>query len=111
MTATDENLRRLKQMTMEEDAAIKPECDGCTECQGAPAICERAFSDEQLKVYLEMSETIERAAYAVLLRKAKNSEVTFPSGIKLPDQSEYYLRIARTYRTSRTRTLARADDI
>lgn len=110
MEATEDKLRRLKLMTQEDDAFAVPECDGCAECAGAPGICERAFTDEQLHAYLEMAGTLEQAARAVLLRKAKNSEIAFPSGIRLPDQSEYYLRLARTYRVSRSRALRRADD-
>lgn len=106
-------LEQLKLLTEEADAGgISPGCDQCGLCPGAQAIPTREFTDEQLLAFLALEGyDLRRTAYAVLMRKAQNSQVTLASGIVLPDNSAYWLRLASMQRRGRTGLLPRADDV
>lgn len=62
------------------------------------------FSDEELMYHLEKQGTLEKAAYRCLLLKAENTSVSV-SGMNLPDDSQYYRKLAQQYRPSNSGTL------
>jgi hypothetical protein len=113
---TDEELQallaKLKVLTEETDeGGIAPACDLCELCEGATPISARDYTDDQLLFFLDMYDyDLQRTAYHVLLRKAQNTQITLGSGIALPDNSAYWLRLAATQRPSRTGMLKRADE-
>lgn len=106
-------LAQLKLLVEESDQAVlSPPCEmQCEGCPGATPISTRTMSDEQLLAFLACEDwDVKRTAYKVLIYKSKASDIALSSGLKLPDQSEYYRRLARMYRPNAGGTLARADD-
>jgi hypothetical protein len=108
----EKRLAQLKVLTEETDeGGIAAPCDGCDLCPGALPMSTRDYTDAQLLIYLEMADyDVRDAAYNVLLRKAQNSGITLASGITLPDNSAYWLRLAAIQRRSRTGVMLRADE-
>lgn len=110
---TEDKLRQLKRLVEEDDQnTISPPCEqNCPGCPGAQPISTRTMTDEQLAGFLACEGgDVMRAAYKVLIYKSKASDITLSSGLRLPDQSEHYLRLARLYRPNAGGILARADD-
>lgn len=113
-----ERLRRL----VGEDGQQGPSCPSCPESwadgtgtDGADgASCptsQRELTDEQLQALLdECGGDVAVAAYQALLYKSQNSGLTLASGLRLPDQSAHYRRLARLYRPQGRGTLRRADE-
>lgn len=115
MTQTQENeaLESLKMLVEESDQAVlNPPCElACPGCGGAQPISTRTMTDEQLLAQLRLYDwNVKRAAYAVLIYKSKASDVTLSSGLKLPDQSGYFRRLASMYRTPGGGMLHRVDE-
>ena len=106
-------LEKLKVLTEETDeGGIAPACDLCELCEGATPIPLRDYTDDQLLVFLELYDyDLQTTAYHVLLRKAKNDNIKLSSGITLPDNSEYWLRLAAAQRPSRTGMMLRIDEV
>lgn len=99
-------LERLRRLVGEGGTAIP---SSCPDCPGAPV--QRELTDEQLEALLdECGGDVAVAAYQALLYKSKQSDLTLASGLKLPDQSAYYRRMARLYRPQRAGGLRRADE-
>lgn len=89
------------------DGATCPSCPSCPD--GAPS--QRELTDEQLQALLdECGGDVAVAAYQALLYKSQNSGLTLASGLRLPDQSAHYRRLARLYRPQGRGTLRRADE-
>ena len=105
-------LVKLKALTEEtDDGAIVPACDECDLCAGAEPISTRDYTDDQLLFFLEYHEyDLQKTAYDVLLRKAKNNGVKLASGISLPDNSAHWLRLAAAQRPNKTGMLLRPDE-
>lgn len=55
------------------------------------------FSDEELQMCLDDSESFEMAAYELLLLKSENTSLQI-SGLNIQDTSSYFKRLAATYR-------------
>lgn len=55
------------------------------------------FTDEDLQNYLESCDSFETALYELLLLKSENTSVEL-QGLTLNDTSEYFKRLALTYR-------------
>lgn len=73
--------------------------------------CESDLTDEQLETLLdECGGDVAVAAYQALLYKSRNTGLTLASGLRLPDQSGHYRRLARLYRPQGRGMLARADE-
>ena len=107
-----DKLQLLKLLAGEDGQSETPDCGGCTLCTGASAAGGNTYTEDELLTILRAyGGDARRAAYAVLLRKAEQSDIRFPSGLQLPNQSEYYLRLARHVRTNATRTVPRADGV
>lgn len=86
------------------DGATCPDGTG-----GAPS--QRVLTDDQLQALLdECGGDVAVAAYQALLYKSQNSGLTLASGLRLPDQSAHYRRLARLYRPQARGTLRRADE-
>lgn len=111
---TDEEkelIKQLRLLTAEYENAKKPDCGGCTLCSGAEEMGGQAYTDDELLTILNVyGGNLIKAAYAILLRKAEASGIRFPSGLELPDEAGYYLRLARHIRGNATRTVKRADN-
>lgn len=61
------------------------------------------FSDDELVYFIEKNNgNVEDAAYQALLAKAETSHLSI-AGLSLSDTSEYWLRLAQSYRASKTR--------
>lgn len=70
----------------------------------------RMLSDETLEALIaEADGDLRRAAYLGALRKARNDAVTLPDGTRLESQRDYWLTVARSYRTNFTGGMPRAD--
>ena len=116
MELTDEQqamLTQLKRLVEEDDqAAISPPCEAqCDGCPGASPISTRTMTDEQLASMLALCNwDIKKSAYMVLVYKARNSDISLPSGLRMPDQSAHYLRLASLYRTNAGGMLTRIDE-
>lgn len=118
MRPSDADIERrmtlLKQLTEEDSAevgGVAPGCEACGQCTGAGAISTRSYTDAQLLAWLEAERwNVYKAAYTVLLRKAEHTQVTLSSGIVLPDNSAYWLRLAQSVRRNRTGMALRADE-
>lgn len=91
-----------------------PDGTGTDGADGAPCACptsQRELTDEQLQALLdECGGDVAVAAYQALLYKSRNSGLTLASGLRLPDQSAHYRRLARLYRPQGRGTLRRADE-
>lgn len=55
------------------------------------------FTDEDLQNYLDSCDSFETALYELLLLKSENTSVQL-QGLTLQDTSEYFKRLALTYR-------------
>lgn len=61
----------------------------------------RVLDDRTLEVLLDQADgDLRRAAYLGALRKAHDDAVTLPDGTRLESQREYWLTVARSYRTN-----------
>lgn len=70
----------------------------------------RTLSDGQLAALLEAAGgDLRRAAYEGALRKARNDGITLPDGTRLESNREYWLAVARSYRTNHTGGMLRPD--
>lgn len=99
-------LARLKLLTDEVDA----EAVAGTECETCAEGDERFYTDAELEEILTLHEgDVREAAYDVLLRKAKITDIRLAGGTQLPDQRVYWLSRARAVRPNRGRAGARAD--
>ena len=107
-----EALTALKAIAQEtEDTLIPPCAMGCADCPGAQPVSLRSLSDQRLTEMLVMHDyNVKAAAYQALLEKSKITDIKLPSGMALPDQSAYFLRLASYYRPNHTRPLTRADE-
>ena len=106
-------LSTLKVMVEESDQAVlSPPCTlACEGCSGAEPISTRTMTDEQLTAQLQLHDwNVKQTAYFVLMYKAKASDVTLSSGLRLPDQSKHYRRLASLYRTNKGGMLHRHDE-
>ena len=106
-------LEPLKLLVEETDqAALSPPCEmACPGCPGGSPISTRTMTDEQLLAFLAANGwKLRKTAYQVLIHKSRASDIALSSGFRLPDQSEYYLRLARMYRINSGGMLHRADD-
>lgn len=73
------------------------------------ALSPRMFSDEQLQDYLTLNDgDVENAAYQVLLLKSQSTQATL-AGMTLPEQQNYYLRLAKRVRKNAGGAVGRAD--
>lgn len=116
MALTDEQqakLTQLKQLVEEDDqAALSPPCETqCEGCPGAIQISTRAMTDDQLIAHLQLHAwDVRKTAYTVLVYKARNNDISLPSGLRMPDQSAHYLRLASLYRKTSSGMLTRVDE-
>ncbi|MBQ9993974.1 MAG: hypothetical protein IJP17_04620 [Clostridia bacterium] len=78
--------------------------DGCIECG-----C--TLSDEELSGLLERYSDINTAAYHACVRLSQENDVHMPDGTVMPTQSEYWLRMALTFRKNLGGTMRRADEV
>ena len=70
----------------------------------------RTLDDDLLTTLLEASGgNLRRAAYEGALRKARNDAITLPDGTRLDSNRDYWLAVARSYRTNFTGGMPRAD--
>ena len=64
------------------------------------------FSDEQLQFYAEKNNyDINKTAYECLLTKAEEYSIALPGGLSLPNNKEYWLRLAKKYRPNGSKIL------
>ena len=64
------------------------------------------FTDEQLNFYLESNgNDIEKTAYQCFLLKAEDDSIALPGGLSLPNNKDYWLRLAKKYKPNGSRIL------
>ena len=57
------------------------------------------FSDEDLTFYYEQNNCdFNRTVYRCAMLKAEDDSIALPGGLSLPNNREYWLRLARMYR-------------
>lgn len=57
------------------------------------------FSDEDLAFYYEQNNCdFNRTVYKCAMLKAEDDSIALPGGLSLPNNREYWLRLARMYR-------------
>ncbi|MCL2486906.1 MAG: hypothetical protein FWE86_04830 [Oscillospiraceae bacterium] len=74
---------------------------GCPQCP---------VSDAELCGLLDKYGEVRAAAYAACVRLSESTSMRLPGGGATPDQSGYWLRLARLYRPDYSRHVGRADD-
>lgn len=63
----------------------------------------RTLTDERLELLLQEADgDLRRAAYKGAILKARNSALRLPDGVTMESQREYWLTVARSYRSSCT---------
>ena len=81
--------------------------------RGGTSCCPAGESDlyAWLSALLEQcGGNINRAAYTACLSLAKETGLRLPDGTTLPNDAPYWMRLARVYRPSASKTLPRADE-
>ncbi len=69
------------------------------------------FSDEELLHILKNCRfDVCSATYDCLLKKAEDDSVTLPSGLTVPNNKGYWLRLARRYRHNKAGIIKRSDE-
>jgi len=68
------------------------------------------YSDSELEEFLEVHETVEKAAYAICRNLASITDVTFGSN-SVVSMSKFWLSKAVEFRTPSHGRIARADEI
>lgn len=64
------------------------------------------FSDGELEYYYDKNnQDINNTAYECFLVKAEDDSISLPGGLSLPNNKEYWLRLARKYRPNGSRIL------
>ena len=64
------------------------------------------FTDEELAYYLEKNDcNLDKATYECLLLKSEDDSISLPGGLSLPDNSAYWLKLAKKYKPNGTRCL------
>lgn len=64
------------------------------------------FTDEELAYYLEKnSNDVTKTAYECLLLKAEDDSISLPGGLNLPNNKQYWLNIAKKYKSNGSRIL------
>ena len=57
------------------------------------------FSDEELDYYLNKNNNdLDKTTYECLLLKAEDDSISLPGGLQLPNNSNYWLRLAKQYK-------------
>lgn len=68
------------------------------------------LSDAQLNALLLQYPNIRDAAYHACIMLSRDTSLSLPDGMSIPDQSAYWLRLARMFRDNASRTVGRADE-
>ena len=64
------------------------------------------FSEDDLEYYYEKNnKDINNTAYECFLIKAEDDSISLPGGLSLPNNKEYWLRLARKYRPNGSKIL------
>lgn len=64
------------------------------------------FTDEELKHYLSKNDNdINKTSYECLLLKSEDDSISLPGGLQLANNSTYWLRLAKKYKTNGSRCL------
>lgn len=64
------------------------------------------FSDDDLEYYYDKNnKDINNTAYECFLIKAEDDSISLPGGLSLPNNKEYWLRLARKYRPNGSKIL------
>ncbi len=59
------------------------------------------FSDEEIESFIKSSDSIEQALYDLLILKSENTALNI-SGLTTAETSDYFRRLAATYRPNNT---------
>lgn len=95
-------LQRLKLLCLE---TAEEGGDACT-----ASLSPRMFSDAALRKYLELYKgDVDKTAYNILKMKAQSTKASI-AGMDLPEQQNYYLRLANSVRPNAGRAVGRADE-
>ncbi len=69
------------------------------------------FSEDELLHTLKICQfDVASATYECLLKKAEDDSITLPSGLSVPNNKGYWLRLARRFRRNRSSILKRSDE-
>lgn len=64
------------------------------------------FTDEELDYYLKQNNNdLDLTTYECLLLKAEDDSISLPGGLQLANNSQYWLRLARKYKSNGSRCL------
>lgn len=64
------------------------------------------FTEEELDYYLKQNNNdLDLTTYECLLLKAEDDSISLPGGLQLANNSQYWLRLARKYKSNGSRCL------
>lgn len=64
------------------------------------------FSDEELSYYYTKNDSdLNNTIYECFLVKAEDDSISLPGGLSLPNNKEYWLRLAKKYRPNGSKVL------
>ena len=64
------------------------------------------FTDEEMAYYLQKNNyNVNAAAYECLIIKAENDSISLPGGLNIADNQNYWLRLAKKYKTNGSKIL------
>lgn len=64
------------------------------------------FNDEELNYYLDKNDNdLDKTTYECLLLKAEDDSISLPGGLQLANNSKYWIRLAKQYKSNGSRIL------
>lgn len=71
------------------------------------------FTDDEELLYLleKNAYDLDKTSYSALLRKAEDDSITLPSGLSVPNNQKYWLRLASQFRKNQSGCIKRSDDV
>lgn len=64
------------------------------------------FTDEELMYYYNLyNQDLNKTTYNLLIMKSEDDSISLPDGMQLANDSDYWLRLAKQYKTNGSRVL------
>lgn len=70
------------------------------------------FSEAELSYLLEKNNNdVSKASYEGLIIKSEDDSIALPGGLQVPSNQNYWLKLARRYRSNLTGVISRSDEV